>query len=306
MIIVDARFFYFRITSTNYHCPVVYQSGKESRTVVEYNYTTLKGKKMKNKINRLIIALLLMTVLFTISACGSKEATPVIVNTQQEVLTTPVSISPKNFDCASVTEVPASECQALVALYNTTNGNGWLNKSGWLENAALSTWYGVAIKAGHVDSLNVSKNQLAGSLPSDLGNLANLVYLDVSDNQLTGQIPMELGSLTNLRSLILSFNKLSGTIPSSLGNLSNLTSLYLSSNQLEGSVPAEIGNLVNLKSLHIYENQLSGSLPVSLINLVSLESFSFFGTSLCEPPTSDFQDWKSSITQWYGNGSVCQ
>ena len=30
------------------------------------------------------------------------------------------------FLCTDVTEIPQAECQALVALYNRTNGSGWM------------------------------------------------------------------------------------------------------------------------------------------------------------------------------------
>jgi len=36
------------------------------------------------------------------------------------------------FDCAGVSEIPTSECQALVALYNNTNGPDWADNTGWL------------------------------------------------------------------------------------------------------------------------------------------------------------------------------
>ena len=35
------------------------------------------------------------------------------------------------FDCVSVNQIPAVECEALVALYNSTNGPGWDDIAGW-------------------------------------------------------------------------------------------------------------------------------------------------------------------------------
>ncbi|HOV30646.1 MAG TPA: leucine-rich repeat domain-containing protein [Anaerolineaceae bacterium] len=271
---------------------------------------------MKNKVNRSFVLVLIVALLTLVSACSSKpptQVTPVIVSTEQptdtpaEVITnTPSVVLLRDFDCTVVTDVSQSECRALVVFYNATNGDGWLNKSGWLESPTVSNWYGVTVNEGHVSALNLSKNQLSGFLPAELGDLTYLGYLGLNDNQLTGNIPSELAKLTNLRGLALSNNQLSGNIPASLGSLTKLTSLYLSSNQLTGSVPSELGNLVNLQSLNIHNNLLSGSLPVSLVNLTSLQTFSFFGTSLCEPPTSDFQVWKSTVTQWYATGAVCK
>lgn len=254
---------------------------------------------MKTKSLRPVVLFLVTLLLLTSSACGSNESTP------EATIIVPVEPLP-NFDCTTVTDVPQTECQALLMLYSTTNGDGWLNKTGWMESTTIGDWYGVKVTKGYITSLNLSKNQLKGYLPAELGTLTYLGYLDLNNNALTGNIPSEIGSLSNLSSLILSFNQLTGDIPASLGNLSKLTMLYLSENQLSGSVPGELGNLVNLEELYIYKNQLSGSLPVSLINLTSLNSFGFYGTTLCEPPTSDYQTWKTSVEKYYGTGSVCK
>jgi kinase len=61
--------------------------------------------------------------------------------------------------------------------------------------------------------------------------------LDMSRNQLIGEIPAELGAMPVLSVLDLSSNELSGAIPPALANL-RLTSLNLFSNQLSGQVPA--------------------------------------------------------------------
>jgi hypothetical protein len=78
----------------------------------------------------------------------------------------------------------------------------------------------------------------------------------LSYNQLSGSIPPELGNLANLTELGLSSNQLSGSIPTELGNLANLYYLYLSSNQLSGSIPASLSNLINLWSTNIDYNAL--------------------------------------------------
>ena len=151
--------------------------------------------------------------------------------------------------CTSVTEIPQSECEALVALYNSTNGASWKTNTNWLQTNTPCSWYGVTCGNGHVTQLILDNNQMSGSIPPELGNLTNLTYLDLEIDYLSGSIPPELGNLTNLTYLNLSNNKLSGSIPSELGNLSNLTDLVLSTNQLSGNIPPELGNLTNLAVL---------------------------------------------------------
>ena len=170
---------------------------------------------------------------------------------------------------------------ALVAFYIVTNGPNWRNNSNWLSDRPLGEWHGVTIDSnGRVTSLILVHNQLSGTIPPELGNLANLTELYLSSNQLSGEIPSELGNLANLTYLDLHENQLSGEIPSQLGNLTNLTWLYLFSNQLSGSIPSELGNLSNLTHLNLWVNQLSGEIPSELGNLANLTVLWLAGNQL--------------------------
>ena len=134
--------------------------------------------------------------------------------------------------CATVTEIPASECAALEALYNSTDGPNWSRNDGWMVSPTPCSWYGVACSGGHVTQLSLISNRLTGNIPPALSNLPQLERLWLFENQLNGNIPVELGSITSLQSLNLEGNQLTGNIPSELGNLSNLKSLGLEGNQL--------------------------------------------------------------------------
>jgi hypothetical protein len=95
-------------------------------------------------------------------------------------------------------------------------------------------------------SLRVDNNQFSGSIPAQLGGLAQLWHLYMDRNQLTGSIPAELGNASNLRALHFESNNLSGPIPAQLGTLVNLIELRLNSNKLAGEIPGSIANLINL------------------------------------------------------------
>ena len=165
----------------------------------------------------------------------------------------------------------ATDRAALVALYNATGGADWTNNTNWLSNEPLSSWYGVTTDAnGRVASINLSNNNLRGTIPAELGSLTNLVYLNLRQNMLSGEIPAELGSLTNLQVLNLYDNELSGTIPAELGQLTNLLWLALSDNELSGTIPAELSRLTNLEVLDLYDNELSGTIPAELGQLTNL------------------------------------
>lgn len=160
----------------------------------------------------------------------------------------------------------------LVALYEATAGPDWDERDNWLTDAAINVWHGVKTNdEGYVTSISLSYNNLTGSLPPELGDLAHLDTLYLSINRLSGPIPPELGQMEALVELSLSDNRLSGPLPKEIGNLKNLKKLWFSDNAIRGPLPPEIGDMVSLEDLVFYRNQVSGSLPAELGRLRSLK-----------------------------------
>ena len=179
---------------------------------------------------------------------------------------------------------PSTDRDALVALYNATDGDNWTNNANWLSDEPLGQWYGVtADGSGRVTELHLDENELDGEMPTELGGLSNLINLNLFRNQLTGEIPSELSSLSNLKDLHLSENQLTGAIPTGLGSLSNLEGLFLDVNQLIGAIPSDLGDLSNLQQLWLGENQLTGTIPSELGSLTNLEGLFLSGNRLTGP-----------------------
>ncbi|MEM7534688.1 MAG: leucine-rich repeat domain-containing protein, partial [Chloroflexota bacterium] len=217
----------------------------------------------------------------------------VYVSVLHDAVTAQIQPQQTSFDCAAVSEIPQIECEALVAIYNRTEGSGWIRNDNWLRTMSPCGWYGVTCSSRRVTSLDLDNdnmgNNLKGALPAAIGDFVSLTYLDLSDNQLN-HIPSEIGNLSNLSQLWLSWNLLDSipieignlsnlvvlsfynnhirTIPTEMGNLSNLSWLYLDNNQLT-NIPTEISKLTNLTYLFLSSNQLS-SIPVEIGNLSNL------------------------------------
>ena len=166
---------------------------------------------------------------------------------------------------ASYGQVPQIERDALIALYNSTDGANWIDNTGWLGEAGTECdWHGVNCVSGSVARLNYWRNGLVGTIPKELGDLSNLVYMHLGQNELSGTIPKEIGNLTKLSQMHLWGNKLSGSIPKEFGNLLSLTYLNISSNSLSGVIPSEMGNLANLGVFRFTQNSITGGLPAGL------------------------------------------
>ena len=200
----------------------------------------------------LLSVVLALALTAALAACGSDE--PSGVTGPDRTASTPGS-----GDAPTATDAPRptatrpplptigptsaeTDREALVALYNATDGENWDGSANWLSDAPLGGWEGVTTKNfdGRVTKLDLNYNGLSGEIPAELGSLSNLEWLFVDFSNLYGEIPAELGSLSNLKSLDLHSNALSGEIPAELGSLSNLTHLDLSYIALSGCVPSSL------------------------------------------------------------------
>lgn len=178
-------------------------------------------------------------------------------------------------------QIPAAEYNALLALYNATEGPAWTQRSGWLD-AEAPQWFGVTVagvqygpagqvsQTGHVVQLSLNHNGLNGSIPAQLSQLSKLVHLDLAGNTLPGSIPSGFGQLQSLERLYLYNSKLTGSLPTELGQLTQLITLHVADNRLTGSFPA-----LNLKSggeCRVENNFLSIEDTTSRTNIANLRA----------------------------------
>ena len=176
------------------------------------------------------------------------------------------------------------DSMVLVQLNDDLGGGNWKNK--WDRSKPVAEWYGVEMSGAKVLSINLANNNLVGKLPDvfvSTGILSDLIYLNLSGNQISGTIPKTLGNLKKLQYLDLSKNLLTGEVISELGTLSDLQTLWLSNNLFE-SVHADIGKLAKLQNFLLSNNQIK-TLPNELSNLLALQKLGLANNLLANLPT---------------------
>ena len=107
---------------------------------------------------------------------------------------------------------------------------------------------------GENDVIDLSGKKLS-TVPAHVFTRTDTIELDVSDNDLSGSLPAEIRQLTKLQRLNLSQNNFTG-VPAEVGQLSELRYLDLSNNSLTG-LPYELGNLSKLETLDLRGNSYS-------------------------------------------------
>jgi len=101
-----------------------------------------------------------------------------------------------------------SEWNALVNLYQATDGHDWRVSTNWdIETrsfiGAVDKWFGIEIVNGRIHGLQLPYNNLRGTLPSELSALTELRTLNLKFNPLTGSIPPALIAVETLQELSL-------------------------------------------------------------------------------------------------------
>ena len=158
------------------------------------------------------------------------------------------------FDCNNVTDISTGECQTLVNLYNTTNGDNRYSNDGWLNNYNVCSWYGVTC---HDEMYSFN---FFGSVYADWPGADYVEQLYLPDNNLSWMV--NLSWLIFLRDLNLRENNISSI---NLAWLSNLTDINLSWNNM---TDINFSWLNSLNNANVRENKLS---QINLAWLPTLE-----------------------------------
>ena len=177
------------------------------------------------------------------------------------------------------------------------NLSSYLDTLNLYNNQISGTINNLSFEFLQYPSIDLSSNQLEGSLPISLFNVSvlhlsrnkfsridslcgifedtELNLFDISYNQLYGELPDCWSHLKSLVVLILSYNNLSGNFPISIGFLTQMETLHLGYYNLTGNLPSSLMNCTNLVVLDMGVNKLLGPIPTWISNMSSLVILSF-------------------------------
>ena len=136
-----------------------------------------------NTLRPCVLGLIFLTLL---AACDPDAplATPAPDNAASTAKVTTASATEETTPPSRPAIAKSSEAdrEALVALYNATDGENWNGSHNWLSDAPLGEWDGVTTDDdGRVTALALYSNGLIGEIPAELGSLSNLGSLDLAE-----------------------------------------------------------------------------------------------------------------------------
>jgi Leucine-rich repeat (LRR) protein len=73
----------------------------------------------------------------------------------------------------------------LMAFYNATNGDNWTNNTNWGSDKPFKEWYGITADDIFISEIDLSGNNLIGTISGELNGLSNLISINVQTNLLT-------------------------------------------------------------------------------------------------------------------------
>ncbi|KAF3443489.1 hypothetical protein FNV43_RR13172 [Rhamnella rubrinervis] len=183
-----------------------------------------------------------------------------------------------------VGSIPMSlrNCTSLVRMRlerNQLSEMGAVPKVAEFENLQQQNFWGnssSACRATQLHVIDLSSNNLVGTIPKGLKSLVSLFNLNLAENKLNGSVPLEIGMLSNLQNLNIAVNNVSGSIPRQLigcrkpdtsrnWGLKTLEVFNLSHNAFSGSIPSTFDEMLSLTAVDISSNQLEGPLPDSKV-----------------------------------------
>ncbi len=186
-------------------------------------------------------------------------------------------------------DVDILEKNALIDLYNATDGPNWKNNTNWDSDKPVSTWFGVIVDTSlhpyHVKELELFENNLIGEITYSIEDLTELTVLSLNKNGLTGDTFDNICKLKKLEYLDLGENPTlfqEGYIYlDNIGELTNLEYISFNKNYIGIEIPSNFSNLTKLKNIDFGGNLISNE-ALDLTKFPLLQSIYLEGNSIIQ------------------------
>mmetsp|Transcript_44529 Transcript_44529/g.107865 ORF Transcript_44529/g.107865 Transcript_44529/m.107865 type:complete len:608 (+) Transcript_44529:2026-3849(+) len=219
----------------------------------------------------------------------------------------------------------------VASMYFATGGQNWrkcsavgsdpcgteepfINKRRFLSSFNECQWAGITCDIDAcITEIEFENNTLAGTIPTEMALLTDLVIWGMEQGDLTSTIPTELGTMTNLVFIDFDFNELTGPLPTELQLLSGLRQLDLNDNQLTGRIDG-LGNFLNMTFLQLFNNLFTGPIPNEIGALTDMTNFQYLGNQftgempqeICDLTEANGGVLESMIADCNDDGFVCE
>ncbi|GLT39822.1 hypothetical protein SLA2020_139910 [Shorea laevis] len=151
-----------------------------------------------------------------------------------------------------------------------------------LENPVWCSWSGVKCnpRTAVITTLDLSRRNLSGTIPSEIRYLSGLVHLNLSGNSFDGSFPSAIFELPQLQVLDISHNNFNSTFPAGISKLKFLKIFNAYSNSFTGELPREFAYLPFLEQLNLGGSYFEGEIPAGYGSIPRLKFINLAGNSL--------------------------
>ena len=126
--------------------------------------------------------IVLWALIFSAPQTASAQPQPAAVKPATSKLATS---NQTTINCALLSDVSQLECEAVLALYASTDGPNWITNTGWMKTSTICQWHGIVCRDNRIVMIVLARNGLRGTLPAELGDLRWLEVLNLGNEAVT-------------------------------------------------------------------------------------------------------------------------
>lgn len=203
-------------------------------------------------------------------------------------------------------QINEQDSLALIAFYESNNGDDWVNNSGWQDRTdPVFAWPGIELVenvAGEgepadwrVTRIDMPRNNMTvpGTIPPEIEDLEYLEWFKSDVNLHIGTLPTEFANLERLERMLVRTNLFTGEVDwAAFAQMPVMQQFRIRDNYFTGDLPTMLGGEGTwpaLQRFYVDDNRFSGQIPNVHEDLTTLVRVYFHNNQLTGP----IPDWSS-------------